>query len=131
MENGNKGNLSFAGAGGRIRQDYLRKSYQADDHNYFLRKGNDHYPIVILTVFKLRWSTINAGKRSLALQQAFNIREDFIAKDFNLPDKIAGPPAMGPFSGKLIDFDALRRSYYKAMGWETETGTPPKEFLIA
>jgi len=67
---------------------------------------------------------ITAGKRSLTLQQGFNIREGLTAKDFNIPDRIAGPPAMGPFSGRVIDFDALRRSYYKAMGWEPETGSP-------
>jgi hypothetical protein len=36
---------------------------------------------------------------------------------------------MGPFSGKLVDFDALRSSYYRAMGWEAETGNPSKECL--
>ena len=72
---------------------------------------------------------IGAGKRSLSLQQAFNMREGLSARDFVLPARIAGPPAMGPFSGKLVDFDALRRSYYNAMGWETETGNPAKENL--
>lgn len=70
---------------------------------------------------------IDAGKRSLSLQQAFNMREGLSARDFVLPARIARPPAMGPFSGRLIDFDALRRSYYKAMGWDPETGNLSKE----
>jgi aldehyde:ferredoxin oxidoreductase len=73
--------------------------------------------------------TISAGKRSLSFQQAFNMREGLTARDFVLPARIAGPPAMGPFSGKLVDFDALRSSYYRAMGWEAETGNPSKECL--
>ena len=72
---------------------------------------------------------IAAGKRSLTLQQAFNIREGFTAKDFVLPERIAAPPSMGPFSGKLIDFNALKRSHYKAMGWDLETGRPSMESL--
>lgn len=73
--------------------------------------------------------TISAGKRSLSFQQAFNMREGLTARDFVLPGRIAGQPAMGPFSGKLIDFNAMRRSYYGAMGWDAETGNPSKECL--
>jgi len=73
---------------------------------------------------------ISAGKRSLTFQQAFNMREGLTAQDFALPTRIAGPPAMGPFSGRSVDFDALRRSYYQAMGWEPETGNPSRERLV-
>jgi aldehyde:ferredoxin oxidoreductase len=72
---------------------------------------------------------ISAGKRSLTFQQAFNMRQGLTAQDFVLPARIAGPSAMGPFSGKLVDFDALRRSYYQAMGWEPETGNPSEKCL--
>lgn len=70
---------------------------------------------------------IAAGKRSLTFQQAFNMRQGLSARDFVLPKRIASPPAMGPFAGKAVGFDALRRSYYQAMGWEPETGNPPME----
>jgi aldehyde:ferredoxin oxidoreductase len=73
---------------------------------------------------------ISAGKRSLTFQQAFNMREGLTAQDFALPTRIADPPAMGPFSGRSVDFDALRRSYYQAMGWEPETGNPSRERLV-
>ncbi len=70
---------------------------------------------------------ISVGRRSLSLQQAFNIREGLSSRDFVLPARIARPHTMGPSSGKLVDFDALRRSYYNAMGWDPETGNPPKD----
>jgi aldehyde:ferredoxin oxidoreductase len=72
---------------------------------------------------------IAAGKRSLAFQQAFNMRQGLTAEDFALPARMAGPPAMGPFAGKLVDFDALRRSYYQAMDWEPVTGNPAMQCL--
>ena len=72
---------------------------------------------------------IAAGKRSLTLQQAFNIREGLTARDFSIPARITVPPTMGPFSGRIVNFDGPRRSYYKAMGWEPETGSPSKECL--
>lgn len=72
---------------------------------------------------------ISAGKRSLSFQQTFNMREGLTARDFVLPARIASPPSMGPFSGKFIDFDVLRRSYYEAMSWEPETGNPSQECL--
>ncbi len=65
---------------------------------------------------------IAAGKKSLTLLQAFNMREGLTGKDFTLPERIASPPSMGPFTGKRID--ALKKNYYKAMGWDPETGKP-------
>jgi len=70
---------------------------------------------------------ISAGKRSLALQQAFNVREGLTSRAFALPLRLAMPPAIGPFAGKAVDFDGLRRCYYEAMGWEPETGEPSME----
>ncbi|MGD0236174.1 MAG: aldehyde ferredoxin oxidoreductase family protein [Syntrophorhabdales bacterium] len=72
---------------------------------------------------------IAAGKRSLSFQQAFNMRQGLTARDFALPSRLTAPPAMGPFAGKVVDFDALRRSYYQAMGWEPLTGNPGMESL--
>lgn len=72
---------------------------------------------------------IAAGKRSLSFQQAFNMRQGLTARDFALPSRLTAPPAMGPFAGKVVDFDALRRSYYQAMGWEPLTGNPRMESL--
>ena len=100
----------------------------------FALSAGSKFPLVEFICAATGWDftaaeAIAAGKRSLTLQQAFNIREGFTVKDFNIPDRIARPPAMGPFTGRLIDFDALRRSYYKAMGWEPENGSPSMECL--
>ena len=100
----------------------------------FALTAGSKFPLIEFICAATGWDftpeeAIAAGKRSLTLQQAFNIREGLTAKDFNIPERIAGPPSMGPFTGRVIDFDALRKSYYKAMGWESETGSPSKECL--
>jgi aldehyde:ferredoxin oxidoreductase len=98
----------------------------------FALSAGSKFPLVEFICAATGWNftpeeAIIAGKKSLTLQQAFNIREGFTAKDFILPGRIANEPVMGPFSGRVIDFNALRRSYYKAMGWDPETGSPSKE----
>jgi aldehyde:ferredoxin oxidoreductase len=98
----------------------------------FALSAGSKFPLVEFICAATGWNftpeeAIIAGRKSLTLQQAFNIREGFTAKDFILPGRIANAPVMGPFSGRLVDFNALRRSYYKAMGWDAETGSPSKE----
>ncbi|MBW2030121.1 MAG: hypothetical protein JRH06_14320 [Deltaproteobacteria bacterium] len=44
---------------------------------------------------------------------------------------MARPPESGPLEGKKVDFEALRRSFSNAMGWDTETGMPTPECLEA
>lgn len=72
---------------------------------------------------------ITTGKRILTLRQAFNNREGFASKDFNLPERMSQPPTMGPFAGRHIDFEALKASYFKSMDWEAETGIPSPQCL--
>jgi len=100
----------------------------------FALTAGSKFPLVEFICAATGWDftaeeAITAGKRSLTLQNAFNIREGLTAKDFNIPDRIARPPTMGPFTGRVIDFNSLRKSYYKAMGWEPETGSPSQEDL--
>ena len=100
----------------------------------FALTAGTNFPLVEFIRAATGWDftvveAIGAGKRSLSLQQAFNIREGLTRRDFILPARIASPPVIGPFSGKIIDFDALRQSYYEAMGWDSETGDPSKECL--
>jgi len=92
------------------------------------------YPLVEFISALTGWKfdvaeAIIAGKRTLTLRQAFNVREGLKPKDFNLPDRIAKPPAMGPYAGREIDFDALKDSYYQAMGWDAVTGIPSQQCL--
>ena len=100
----------------------------------FALSGGTNFPLVDFIRAATGWDftvteAIGAGKRSLSLQQAFNMREGLKGRDFVLPSRLAGPPAMGPSAGKLIDFDDLKRSYYAAMGWDRETGHPSADGL--
>ena len=73
---------------------------------------------------------LTIGKRTLTLRQSFNIREGLRARDFNLPDRIGQPPASGPLKGRRIDFNAVRKSYFNAMDWDSETGVPSHKCLV-
>jgi aldehyde:ferredoxin oxidoreductase len=95
----------------------------------FALSAGSNIPLVELICAATGWDfsaaeAISAGRRSLSLQQAFNTREGMSARDFVLPPRLAQAPVTGPFSGKLVDFDALKKSYYEAMGWDPETGNP-------
>jgi len=72
---------------------------------------------------------IAAGRRTLTLRQAFNLREGVAAKDFKLPERLSRPAAMGPNAGRSLDFDKMKGSYYQAMGWDRETGIPSQPCL--
>jgi aldehyde:ferredoxin oxidoreductase len=72
---------------------------------------------------------ITVGRRSLTLRQAFNVREGLKPEDCTLPERMARPATIGDLAGKTIDYDKLRTNYYKAMGWDTETGCPSEQCL--
>jgi len=64
------------------------------------------------------------GERIQNIRHLFNLREGIDPKQFRLPSRLTQPAAMGPYKGAPQDFDLLRRQYYKAMGWDEETGLP-------
>ncbi|MDY6969277.1 MAG: aldehyde ferredoxin oxidoreductase family protein, partial [Spirochaetota bacterium] len=74
---------------------------------------------------------ITTGMRIQTLRNLFNVREGIKPKDFALPERIAGKPALakGPLKGVAIDIDTLKSDYYKEMGWDYETGMPFDEKL--
>jgi aldehyde:ferredoxin oxidoreductase len=69
------------------------------------------------------------GERIQTLRQLFNIREGIEPKEFFLPQRVSQPATMGPYNGVTIDFDLLRKQYYEAMAWDSETGHPLKSRL--
>jgi aldehyde:ferredoxin oxidoreductase len=69
------------------------------------------------------------GERIQTLRQMFNIREGIDPKDSLLPQRVSEPAAIGPYKDVPVDFDLLRRQYYKAIGWNPETGYPLKSRL--
>jgi aldehyde:ferredoxin oxidoreductase len=72
---------------------------------------------------------LETGKRILTLRQAFNTREGLTADNFSIPKRIAEPPTAGPLTGRNIDFNALRASYYKSINWDVVSGIPTQKCL--
>ena len=100
---------------------------------YVLSSGND-YPLAEFVSAVTGWDftakeAITAGKRTLTLLQAFNLREGWKPGHFILPERLSQPPTMGPIAGRHIDFAALKSSYYRSMGWDTESGVPSQACL--
>lgn len=100
----------------------------------FALTAGTQFPLVEFVRAVTGWNftaaeAITTGKRILTLRQAFNNREGLTGTDFNLPERISRPPTMGPFAGRLVDFDALKENYYRAMGWEADTGVPSEQCL--
>ena len=73
---------------------------------------------------------LKAGRRILTLRQAFNAREGLSPAEFQLPERVTAPQSVGPAAGAKIDFEALKRGYFKAMGWDIKTGKPHRQTLI-
>jgi aldehyde:ferredoxin oxidoreductase len=73
---------------------------------------------------------LTAGRRILTLRQAFNTREGVMPDAFKLPERVMSPMSMGAAAGVKIDFETLKRGYFEAMGWNTDTGKPHRETLV-
>ena len=71
------------------------------------------------------------GKRLFAMRQAFNLREGFRRKDATLTPRMEGnPPATeGPLAGITVDTEMMADNFYRALGWDVETGMIPREVL--
>lgn len=75
---------------------------------------------------------LKAGDRVANIRQAFNIREGITADMHRFPGRVYGNPplATGPIAGRSFDIDAIRRDYFSARGWDTESGKPSREKLL-
>ena len=94
----------------------------------------DTPPVVELlrpvTGWDMDWQEgLRAGRRILTLRQAFNFREGIRPDDFRLPARFDAPLGAGPMAGHDVPFEEMRKDYYKAMGWDPETGQPTPETL--
>ena len=74
---------------------------------------------------------LETGRRIQTLRQCFNIREGIQASDIKLPGRLSGQPPLkeGPLSDITIDVDAMRREYFRSMGWDPDSGKPKPETL--
>jgi aldehyde:ferredoxin oxidoreductase len=71
------------------------------------------------------------GIRSFAIRHAFNIREGFRRKDFDISDRIVGKPPMkeGPLTGVTVDDAKLADNFFKELGWDADSAVPTKAAL--
>jgi aldehyde:ferredoxin oxidoreductase len=80
------------------------------------------------TAFEL-WKV---GERALNMARAFNFREGFTAEHDWLPERFFHPHSTGALAKTAVNREQLlaaRRTYYRMMGWNEETGAPTKETL--
>lgn len=76
---------------------------------------------------------MTTGERISAIRQAFTLREGLRpVVDFKLTGRPVGEPPMkaGPVANVTVDVRTLSTEYYKAMGWDAETGAPGKKKLL-
>ena len=66
---------------------------------------------------------LRSGERIYTIERAFNARDGFARKDDFLPERfIKEPGPDGPCKGQVFEMDVLLDDYYKARGWDIETG---------
>jgi aldehyde:ferredoxin oxidoreductase len=85
-----------------------------------------------VTGWDFSWEeALKAGRRVLTLRQAFNAREGITPDQIDLPKRLREellPVKTG--APPQIDFQALKKGYFSAMGWNTKTGVPSKKTLM-
>ena len=94
----------------------------------------DPFPLAELISAATGWDftlaeALKTGHRIHTLRQAFNSREGLNTVEWRLPKRLADPPATGPIEGLKVDFDAMKKEGYAALGWDTKTGKPLESTL--
>ena len=66
------------------------------------------------------------GRRVVNLLRAFNIRHGLTPEQEAPSPRYGSAPMDGPVRGRSITpyWEAIRRSYYQHMGWDSDTGIP-------
>jgi|APSaa5957512622_1039677.scaffolds.fasta_scaffold15144_2 aldehyde:ferredoxin oxidoreductase len=71
---------------------------------------------------------LQVGERVHNIQRLFNMREGLRRKDDMLPERVRRVPEFGTYQNEenciISDYEALLDEYYKACGWDIETGIP-------
>ncbi len=73
------------------------------------------------------------GRRIQTMRQAFNLRHGIDPARFIMHDRMAGLPPLesGPLRGKAVPIRDMVREYWRAIGWDPETGAPEAEVMEA
>jgi len=78
---------------------------------------------------------LQIGERRVNMMRAFNAREGFTRKNDMLSKKFFKPlQGVGPAVGEQFtyeQFESVKDSYYRHMGWESNTGNPDKDKMKA
>lgn len=76
---------------------------------------------------------LEIGERIATIRTAFNVREGIIPTEIKVPDRMIGVPPQteGPLQEVTIDIKTQNEEYLKEMGWDTKTGIPTSERLVA
>jgi aldehyde:ferredoxin oxidoreductase len=74
-----------------------------------------------------------AGRRIMAMRQAFNLREGHKRSDDVLPGRSVGKPPLtaGPLKDVTIDHERLADDFFETIGWNKDSLKPTKESLQA
>ena len=74
---------------------------------------------------------VTIGERIETVRQAFNWKHGKRPMETHIPDRVLGRPPLpgGPTAGMTIDIDTIVADYFKAMGWDPDTGRPSLERL--
>ena len=96
------------------------------------------YPVLEIVRTATGWDItmeefLEVGERIQNLRQAFNVREGFSPTDFVLPDRVLGKPALnsGPNAHFTIDIETLSKAFFKEMQWDSKSGRPDQNRLVA
>lgn len=77
---------------------------------------------------------LKIGERVNNLQRLFNIRGGFSRKDDVIPIRARQRPQFGAYQGEerciINDYEGMLVEYYKARGWDKETGRPDRKKLM-
>jgi aldehyde:ferredoxin oxidoreductase len=72
------------------------------------------------------------GERIVNLERLFIAREGVTRQDDTLPRRFLGEPmpeGSGPSTGSVLELEPMLDEYYRARGWDVETGLPTREKL--
>ena len=73
-----------------------------------------------------------AGERIVQMERLFNLREGLTSKDDTLPERFLSEPVTdGPAKGRVVRLAPMLEEYYRARGWDQQTGEPMSERLKA
>ena len=74
---------------------------------------------------------VQTGQRIATMLHAFNLREGFKPSDYTMPARVCGDPPLtaGSLKNVKLDIEGLKKQYYEAMGYDSESGNIRKETI--